>query len=145
MSYTEEEKIKILYEQSLGEIRSVMTRIEGVVKAVNDATRQLEAQKTDGFARSANSLTQATSEIRSAIQQLTGLQNGMQTAAAMEARSILLGEESPVTALNGLIQKQVDAMEWLRKASEQYAARWFTSGLVGLAAGLIGGLIAKHV
>lgn len=149
MSFTEEEKIKILYEQSLGEIRSVVGRIEQVAASIATTARSLKDQETDAHMRSAKSLTQASAEIRVVVQKLCGVQDGMQQAAASSAREVLLGSDGPVAKLNTLVGEQRAALGWMNRAADLYSRtltpwHWQTA-FTALLCSAIGGALVKYL
>lgn len=142
-AYTEEEKIKILYEQSLRDIRDVVSRIESVAGSIRLTAGTLKEYETDARTKSAATLSQASSEIRQAVQMITGIEQGMQSAAASAARAVLMGDTGPVRNLQALVRTQQEALGWLNRAAERYAHSYWIASIVGLSAGIVGGLIVK--
>lgn len=144
-AYTEEEKIKILYEQSLKDIRDVVARIESVAGTVAATTRSLKAHEADAHAKSAMALSHASAQIQEAVQRLVGIEDGMQTAAATAARNLLLGDNAPVPLLERLVRRQHESLGWLNRAAERYSNGFWLAGAVGMSAGVIGGLIVRYL
>lgn len=144
-SYTEEEKIKILYEQSLKEIRDVVARIESVAGTVAATSRTLKEYEADAHTKSATALAQASNQIQEAVRQLVGIEGGMQNAAAGAARDLLLGDNAPLPLLERLVRRQHEALSWLNRAAERYSNGFWLAGAVGMSAGVIGGLIVRYL
>lgn len=149
MAYSEEEKIKILYEQSLREIRDLVGRIEQVATVVAGASRFAKEREIGSYLQSAKSLDQATKDIHTAMQQVTGLKDGMELAAASCARTVLLGEGGPIAQLGALVRQQRDALGWLNRAANTYSKALTPSLLLtvctALCCAVIGGLLVRYL
>lgn len=149
MAYSEEEKIKILYEESLREIRDLVGRIEQVATVVAGASRFANERENGSYLQSAKSLDQATKDIHTAMQQVTGLKTGMEVAAASSARAVLLGEGGPIVQLGALVRQQRDALGWLNRAADTYSKALTPSLLVtvctALCCAVIGGLFVRYL
>jgi hypothetical protein len=149
MAYSEEEKIKILYEQSLCEIRDLVGRIEQVATVIAGASKVAKERENGSYLQSTKSLDQATKDIHTAMQQVTGLKDGMQLAAASSARAVLLDEDGPIAQLGALVRQQRDALGWLNRAANTYAKALTPSLLVtvctALCSAVIGGLFVRYL
>lgn len=98
--------------------------------------------------RYAANLEAAVATLQQAIGKLTGIDDGVQNAAASSARVLLLGNDrlpGPIPALEALVRRQQEALGWLNRASERYSNGYWLAGWVGLIAGIIGGLIVKFL
>lgn len=119
------------------------------------ALAKMEAVATDYSKRNgtyqekyAANLEAAVASIQQAAAKLTGLEDGMQRAAASSARVLLLGDDrtvGPVPVLKALVREQHEALGWLNRAAERYSNVYWLTGSVGLVAGLIGGLIVRFL
>lgn len=149
MAYSEEEKIKILYEQSLREIRDLVGRIEQVATVIAGASKSAKERENGSYLQSAKSLDQATKDIHTAMQQVTGLKDGMQLAAASSARAVLLDEGGPIAQLGALVRQQRDALGWLNRAANTYSKALTPSLLItictALCCAVIGGLCVRYL
>ena len=123
-SYTEEEKIKILYEQSLKEIRQVVGLLQGIATSISATAGKLKEQETDAHIRSAEALSQATDEIRQAAQAITGLEDGTQTAAAKQVRDILDPLSVYINSLLKKLEDRKDAVTAALNSVQSTQAKW---------------------
>lgn len=147
MSHSAEEKIKILYEDSLREIRELTAKLERVAQAVTAAANSINNGKTILRAENEKLLLEAVGAIRVAVEQIAGVQANITSAAAQEARAVLLGNEGPVAKLDALVRQQREALGWLNRAAEFYKKSYVLWPMVvsTMIGGLIGGAVIRFV
>lgn len=142
--HSTEEKLQIMYEDSLRDIRDLATRMESVAGTINVAVNEFNKGKAGLRAENEKILMATIAEIKSTANQMSGVQENIASAAANAARAILLGDGGPVQQLNDLVRQQNEALGWLNRAAEMYGKPYSYKTIIpyGVAA-VIGGLIVR--
>lgn len=134
--YSETQKIKILYEESLKDIREIVTRIETVGNALGEVAATLKRHETSAVSETAQQLNKSVVAIQQSVQQIAGVQDGIEKSTKGQAKALLaplIGTLSDV--LTSLKAKDGLALEHLKR-TQATQARWATNaGLV------IGGVV----
>lgn len=89
MGHTAEEKIKILYEDSLSDIRELTGRMELMTAAVVAAAQEVNNGKTILHKQNENFLMQQIAAVRAAADDLLGMQEAVQIAAVRHANTAI--------------------------------------------------------
>lgn len=147
MSYTEEEKIKILYEKSLGDVRDLTNKMEAVANTITAAVNLISNEKTVLRAENEKLLVGAVKEIKDSVEQIAGVQANITSAAANAAREVLIGDDGPVNKLEYLVRQQHEALGWLNRAANYYEKSYVLWPMVlsSVFSALLGGLIVRFI
>jgi len=147
MGHSAEERIKILYEDSLQEIRELTNRMEAIATSITAAANQINNGKTVMRAESEKLLVKAVEEIKIAVQQVIGVQANIGSSAAHAAREVLLGDAGPLKKLDYLVMKQREALAWINRAAKFYERTYVLWPMVisAVFGSLIGGAVMRFV
>lgn len=128
-------------------IEAQQARTEKVAEVVVMAARAVENGKAMLNNQNEKILMEAVIEIKSTVNQISGIQENITSAAANSARMILLGEDGPMIQLDALVKRQNEALGWLNRATNNYAYRnvILPTVIACLISAVIGGLIARHI
>ena len=147
MSHSAEEKIKILYEDSLREIRELAAKLDGVAQTVTAAANFINNGKTVLRAENEKLLLRAVGNIQSTVEQITGVQTNIAEATANAAKAILLGDDGPIAKLDDLVRHEKEALRWLNKAASYYEKNYVLWPMIlsSMAGALIGGAFVRFI
>lgn len=150
MGHSSEEKIKILYEDSLNDIRDLTNRMESMSSAVVSAAEKVAQGKTD-LVRQREQLMNDVDTIKEAVVKIA-CKNGVGKAEVSAAvHEILLGEDGPMKDLRTISSRffstEANATKWLVRATnrmDQFVWYLFGAAMVGgVAGGVAGGIVIK--
>lgn len=147
MAHTAEEKIKILYEDSLRDIRQLTERLEIAVKTLA-STKSAISSSTE------YQLAQSIKQIESLAISISTSREGIETAASTVVKDLLLGEGGPVKKLNDLFllyqHHSRQSMTWVKVVEDRHEKMFsamdyvlISGAICGLVAGVVAGAIVK--
>jgi hypothetical protein len=144
MGHSAEEKIKILYEDSLQDIRELTAKMEAIAMAISAATTELKSGKSVIRAETERLLIDAVKEIKGAVQQIVDVQGDLNSTAANSAQSLLA---EPLKKLDYLVRKQVEALGWMNRAANFYERTFVLWPMVisAILGSMIGGAIVRYL
>ncbi len=147
MAHSAEEKIKILYEDSLRDIRQLTERLEVAVKTLAN-TKSAISSSTE------YQLAESVKQIEKLAISISTSKEGIEAAASSVVKELLLGEGGPVKKLNDLFllyqHHSRQSMTWVNIVGDRHKKMFsamdyiLTSGAIcGLVAGVVAGTIVK--
>lgn len=139
--HTSEEKIKILYEDSLRDVRNVSKRMEDIAREITGAAALMGRGKSIIREENEKIILKAVDDLRVVASQIILVRNDLNKTASDTVRELLAGEQGLLKKLTFLIQEQHAALGWISRAAEFYEKNHITSPLIysSLIGGLIGG------
>jgi len=150
MGHSSEEKIKILYEDSLNDIRDLTSRMESMVPAVVSAAEKVAQGKTD-LARQREQFMNDVGTIKEAVVKIAGKNDAGKAEVSAAVHEILLGERGPMKDLRAISSRffstEAQATKWLTRATnrmDQFV--WYLLGAAmvgGVTGGVAGGIVIK--
>ena len=136
MAHTAEEKIKILYEDSLRDIRQLTERLEAAVKILA-STKSAISSSTE------HQLAQSIIQIEKLADSISTNKSGIEKAASSVVKSLLLGDDGPIKKLNDLfVLYQYNTRQnsaWMAVVNEA-TGKVFVA--VMILCGILGGVVA---
>lgn len=145
--HTSEEKIKILYEDSLREIRELSNRITAVGKVVAAAANQLDKRETILREDNERLLLETVETLKGSVNKVIGVQESLNKTATKVVVELLTGKDGPLVKLDSLVKQQHDALGWINRAAKFYEDTYilrpmgFALLLGGTCGGLAGGVV----
>jgi hypothetical protein len=147
MAHTAEEKIKILYEDSLHDIRQLTERLEIAVKTLA-STKSAITSSTEF------QLAQSIKQIEILALSISTSREGIEIAASSVVKDLLLGEGGPVKKLNDLFllyqHHSRQSMTWVNIVEDRHKKMFsamdyilLSGAICGLVAGVVAGAIVK--
>jgi hypothetical protein len=149
--HTTEEKLKILYEDSLRDIRFLARTMEAISRANTESTQLISLGKSVIRAENERLLINAVSEIQKAVASIVDSRDKLNDTAAKTARGLLVGGDGPIKQLENIIQQQKEALGWLNRAAKFYESSFVTKPMAwalilgGLCGGLVGGVVGSYI
>jgi hypothetical protein len=129
MGHTAEEKIKILYEDSLADIRELTGRMESFSATVVAAAEKVSNGKSILHGQNEQLLIDQVKKIKEAVGQIVGLENNMSAAIVNQTHTLLQPVLASIEAVaRRLNEKDSIAIAALRKTSDTQA-RWSRTAL----------------
>ncbi len=142
MAHTAEEKIKILYEDSLRDIRELTERLEAAVKTLA-STKSAISSSTE------YQLAESIKRIEILATSISTSKLGMETAASSVVKELLLGENGPVRKLNDLFllyqHHSRQSMSWMQTVNNATSSFFKTTLIAGVLCGITGGVVGGVV
>lgn len=140
--HSAEEKIKILYEDSLREIRELTQKLEGTGKAVEAAANLISERERVLRTENERLLIGAVGEVKKSVEQIIGVQDNINRAAVSAALDLLQSKGGPINQIENLVIKQQEALGWLNRATRFYEQAYITRPIFWavLLGGLFGGV-----
>lgn len=122
-------------------------RMEAVSTSINTAINLINNEKMAMRSGNVKALTAAIAEIKTAVDQITGVQANISSSAAHAAREVLLGDAGPVKKLDYLVKQQRDALAWMNRAANFYERTFVLWPMVISATigSLVGGAFMRFV
>ena len=145
--HTTEEKLKILYEDSLRDIRGLARSMEAISKANVVSTQLINSGKSVIRAENERLLMDAVMEIKNAVVSIIVTRDNLNDTAAKTARALMTGDDGPIKQLQNIVKQQQEALGWLNRATRFYERGYVTKPMVwslllgGLCGGLVGGAV----
>lgn len=150
MGHTAEEKIKILYEDSLNDIRGLTDRMESLTAAVVAAAETVNAGKAT-LSRQNEQFLIDVKTIKEAVGQIAVKNGAGKEEVKRTVEEVLLGETGPMKEMRDISKRffstEAAATKWLVKATEkmdqwdgQYI--WHLAG-TALVGGIVGGIVVR--
>lgn len=145
--HSSEEKIKILYEDSLREIRELSNRITAVGKVVAAAANQLDKRETILREDNERLLLETVETLKVSVNEVIGVQESVNKTATKVVVELLTGRDGPLSQLGNLVKQQHDALGWINKAAKFYEDTYVLKpmGLALLLGGASGGIAGGAV
>lgn len=150
MGHSSEEKIKILYEDSLNDIRDLTNRMESMSSAVVSAAEKVAQGKTD-LVRQREQFMNDVGTIKEAVVKIAGKNDAGKAEVSEAVHEILLGERGPMKDLRAISSRffstEAQATKWLARATnrmDQFV--WWLLGAAmvgGVTGGVVGGIVMK--
>ena len=143
MAHTAEEKIKILYEDSLRDIRQLTERLEAAVKILA-STKSAISSSTE------HQLAQSIIQIEKLADSISTNKSGIEKAACSVVKSLLLGDDGPIKKLNDLfVLYQYNTRQnsaWMAVVNEA-TGKVFVAVMIlcGILGGVVSGIILKFL
>lgn len=143
--HSAEEKIKILYEDSLREIRALTQKLEVTAKAVETAANSISEREKVLRTENERLLVGAIVEVKKSVDQIVGVQDNINKAAVSAVLELLQSKGGPINHIENLVIKQREALGWLNRATQFYERAYITRPIFwavsigGLFGGLAGG------
>ena len=143
MAHTAEEKIKILYEDSLRDIRQLTERLEAAVKILA-STKSAISSSTE------HQLAQSIIQIEKLAVSISTNKSGIEKAASSVVKSLLLGDDGPIKKLNDLfVLYQYNTRQnsaWMAVVNEA-TGKVFVAVMIlcGILGGVVSGIILKFL
>lgn len=145
MAHTAEEKIKILYEDSLRDIRQLTERLEAAVKTLA-STKSAISSSTE------YQLAQSIKQIEILATSISTNKEGIEAAASNVAKDLLLGKGGPVWRLNELFtqyqyysRQSADWFSIVKDRHEKMFAAMDSILIAGAICGAVGGIVGGAV
>lgn len=124
-------------------------RNDTALENIMTTARQLMANNDDRYREHSKLLKDTVQEIRSVVSQVTGMQDGIERAAANRVQVILYGEGGPVDQLKDLMKQQHEALGWLNRATDFYTESilpaFWPMFIASLLCSLSVGLLVKYL
>jgi hypothetical protein len=145
--HTTEEKLKILYEDSLRDIRGLARSMEAISKANTVSTQLINSGKSVIRAENERLLMDAVMEIKNAVVSIIVTRDNLNDTAAKTARALMTGDDGPIKQLQNIVKQQQEALGWLNRATRFYEQGYVTKPMVwslllgGLCGGVVGGAV----
>lgn len=147
--HTTEEKLKILYEDSLRDIRSIASQMQKVAAEISAAANLVVTARSAILSENEKLLRSAVADIRAEAARIGAFEANVATAAASAARSVLGVDGGPLKQLAILVKRQQEALLWLKKAADFYKDEFvywpflLSSAVAGVVSGVCVGLIVR--
>lgn len=150
MSHTAEEKIKILYEDSLRDVRDLTNRMESMTATLVAATETVTSGKNILF-RQNEQLLNDINEIKKAAGKIASQNGAKKEDVSAAVHEILLGETGPMKELRAISTRffstEAQATKWLMLATNKmnrFTWHLISSALAaGITGGVAGGIVMK--
>lgn len=143
--HSAEEKIKILYEDSLREIRELAQKLDETGKTVAAAANLISERERVLRTENEKLLVGAVIEVKKSVDQIIGVQQDINKAAVSAALELLQSKGGPINQIDNLVIKQREALGWINRAAQFYEHAYITRPIFwavvigGLCGGLAGG------
>jgi hypothetical protein len=147
--HSSEEKLKILYEDSLREIKELAVRMEDTGNSVVVAADIVKKTKFNLHSENERLLIDAIREIKASVNRIIGVQENINKTVANAALTLLTCEGGPINKLDDLVRKQQEALGWINRATKFYENAYVTKPMLwaliigGLTGGIAGGIVGS--
>ena len=145
--HSSEEKLKILYEDSLREIWELAGRMEAMSKSNAEAANLIVEVKNNLRVENEQLLMGAAAEIKNAVAQFIGTQNNINNSASNTVRVILNSKGGVIQQLESLVNRLHEILGWMNKTANFYESFYVTKPLIwsffvgGVVGGFVGGFV----
>jgi hypothetical protein len=146
MGHSAEEKIKILYEDSLADIRDLTGRMESMTDAVVAAAEKVNSGKSILHSQNEKFLSDVN-KVLVAVEKIAKQNAAEKSVISNAVHEVLLGEASPMKDIHDIskrfFDREAQATKWLTKATDKmdhYIWHLLSAAVIG---GIAGGIVVK--
>ncbi len=141
--HSSEEKLKILYEDSLREIRELTDRMEAMSQSNAETAKFIVEVKNNLLAENEQLLMGAIVEIKNAVAQIVGAQINIIHSASNTVHVLLNGKGGVIQQQEYLVNQLHEILERLSKTADSYKSFYITKPL--LLSFIVGGVVGGFV